>query len=731
MTECEHETEIRKSDWQLLDEYVESGSPAAFRSLVHRHGQMVFASCQRMLGDAHLAEEAAQDAFILLGQKGKHLDRKTTAVAGWLHRSAWNICRMKRRSEQRRQKRETSEFVVDWQESSNTEPWQELKPQLDHSLAQLSSKFRDVIVLCYIEGRTQKEAASQLSCSESAVSKRLKKGIETLRRLMPSTRSGLSAVAVIAALEENALDARDTVLLDRIAEASAKPIAASSPLAIGGFETQFLGTSLKAWLGTGLAALSIVAAFLVWQSAFSSGGTESILETAPSPAQATPHAPGEVSSLSQNIALPAPRVTHTTRIERSLTTAFFAQRAADRFRILKGIGIPFNQAEIEAIVVDSDWESFESALLMAWAKSDPITAIHWRLSYSLDCSFLVEDWIKRDVDAAIDFLNTEQGKRLANRDLLLVKAHIRKTPLEAREIILQGNAGSERNELLTLLAKQWPKDRLDEATLWASSNLQNKLSWQTFSETLLLRLATTNPDAAIELLPHLGNSFSFPESVRVFAQTLSSKRPERAIQIYSSLGTNVRSEIAIFCAQGMAESNFELTYAWSLTLPPQERHLAMQGILSVAKPEELKTLVELYFDSNYDSLSTSSLLDGLGDNQRYPEECAAYALRIFSERASFFDTSLNRHRALSNSLGIVGNLCLAGSFHGAADFIDQLPFQTEPEKRTLAERLLSRWAIVEPEEAALWTKNGPWSARATTQLLQQIQLIDSIFKPYR
>jgi hypothetical protein len=57
------------SDAALLHRYVELGCGEAFAGIVYRHGGWVYHLCRRNLGDAHLAEDAAQAVFLLLSRK--------------------------------------------------------------------------------------------------------------------------------------------------------------------------------------------------------------------------------------------------------------------------------------------------------------------------------------------------------------------------------------------------------------------------------------------------------------------------------------------------------------------------------------------------------------------------------------------------------------------------------------------------------------------------------------
>ena len=60
------------TDNELLREYAQSGSEPAFKELVQRHVNMVYATALRETGaNAHLAEDLAQSVFVELARKAK------------------------------------------------------------------------------------------------------------------------------------------------------------------------------------------------------------------------------------------------------------------------------------------------------------------------------------------------------------------------------------------------------------------------------------------------------------------------------------------------------------------------------------------------------------------------------------------------------------------------------------------------------------------------------------
>jgi RNA polymerase sigma factor (sigma-70 family) len=161
------------SDAELLERFVQTRDEAAFTGIVQRHGSMVLTVCRRRLGRDADAEDAFQAVFLALATSAAAIGRRES-LSGWLYRVAYlvSLKAAGRRARHPEAALTASEVMMSEPPLPAVEA-DEMKSVIDSELAGLSDKFRAVVVLCLIEGRTNAEAAAVLGVPVGTVDSRL------------------------------------------------------------------------------------------------------------------------------------------------------------------------------------------------------------------------------------------------------------------------------------------------------------------------------------------------------------------------------------------------------------------------------------------------------------------------------------------------------------------------------------------------------------------------------
>ncbi len=250
-----------KTDRELLREYSECGSETAFRSLVERHLDLVFATAFRGLNDAGSAQEITQNGFITLARKAGWL-RGETSLAAWLHKTALLEVRLWWRGELRRQRREQTAIELGTIMNDQDSLLKSLSGELDEGLLSLRETDRQALMLRYFEGHSHREIGTLLGAREDAVRMRIEKALARLTGFFRRRGYAVPAVATTATVLGAATHA---------APAGFAMLASRSALsAAGGGAVTGLKFYLARFIGltnTQAAALSLtlVAAPITWE----------------------------------------------------------------------------------------------------------------------------------------------------------------------------------------------------------------------------------------------------------------------------------------------------------------------------------------------------------------------------------------------------------------------------------------------------------------------------------
>jgi RNA polymerase sigma factor (sigma-70 family) len=183
-----------KTDAQLLQRFLSGtdvSAQAAFAILVERHGPIVHRVCLDVLGNPHEAQDAAQAVFLVLARKARSI-RKPESLGPWLHGVALRVARRAKRDAARRRAAERRKAEI-----NSTQDHAECGPEpmefddLHEEIHRLPEKYRLPIILCYMQGRSQPQAAQMLGWPLGTVQIRLHRGRERLRSRLSLAATGL------------------------------------------------------------------------------------------------------------------------------------------------------------------------------------------------------------------------------------------------------------------------------------------------------------------------------------------------------------------------------------------------------------------------------------------------------------------------------------------------------------------------------------------------------------
>ncbi len=191
-----------KIDDNSLVDLVKKGDISAFEELIKRYEDKIYSLAYRILNDKEEAYDVLQETSISAFKNINKFKGKSS-FSTWIYRIALNFALMRKRKQKSLLKKaqivependdklpqftEISEqkSITDWSENPtlNLEN-EELRNLLLNSLNKLPQKYRNVLILKELEGRSVEEVAKILGISNSATKTRLHRGRLYLRELL-------------------------------------------------------------------------------------------------------------------------------------------------------------------------------------------------------------------------------------------------------------------------------------------------------------------------------------------------------------------------------------------------------------------------------------------------------------------------------------------------------------------------------------------------------------------
>ena len=182
------------SDEQAMWRVQQVDDEAAFGLLVRRWEGPIQRLCERMTGDAHAAQDLAQETFVRVFSRRKEYQAEGK-FSTWLWRIALNLCYDELR---RRQRRETNTFeneggeplaVLEAFTAADSAPDKALAERersglVRRALDELPEIYRTVLVLRHYEDLKFREIADVLGVPEGTVKSRMTEALSQFGRLL-------------------------------------------------------------------------------------------------------------------------------------------------------------------------------------------------------------------------------------------------------------------------------------------------------------------------------------------------------------------------------------------------------------------------------------------------------------------------------------------------------------------------------------------------------------------
>lgn len=246
-----------KNDFELLKNFANDGSEAAFRELVRRHAQSVFAVVKRRVGgDIHLAQDVTQRVFTDLARKAGRLTKHRPLIS-WLFVAArYASTDAVRREQSKKNTPQDTSMLCPTDLTPVAEPdWEKVRPLIDEFIQDLNEQDRSAVLLYYFEKRSYVEIAAELGLSESGARMRADRAVDKLRRSL-SKRGIVSTSGVLA----SALGSQGVVILplDFVATVGTVAVSGVPQVVTGGTFSLFTGGKVVTAAAIALIGVAIV-----------------------------------------------------------------------------------------------------------------------------------------------------------------------------------------------------------------------------------------------------------------------------------------------------------------------------------------------------------------------------------------------------------------------------------------------------------------------------------------
>lgn len=182
---------LRSMEDNDLMALVRGGDRAAYRLLVERHFERIYALAYRIVRHGADAEDIAQDVFFRLWTGRANWRTEGARLSTWLFRVTVNRCIDYKRKPRAGSMEEIPELADDAPSAVKLIEQQQATAMLRQAIAKLSDQQQAALALFYQQDLSNAEAAEVLGISVNAVESLLKRARKRLRELLRHSSGGM------------------------------------------------------------------------------------------------------------------------------------------------------------------------------------------------------------------------------------------------------------------------------------------------------------------------------------------------------------------------------------------------------------------------------------------------------------------------------------------------------------------------------------------------------------
>jgi RNA polymerase sigma factor (sigma-70 family) len=733
-------------------------SEAVCFDLVHQHGPMVKAVCQRILRDAGLAEDASQEVFLLLVRKLPWLPPQTV-LGGWLYVTACHVAQTHVRAQIRRCQRENRPEAVDYlMKAGQDTHWCELEPMLDEAMLTLSQRQRQLVLSRYFQGNSSRAAASLVGCSESVASRELASAIERLRGFFSRRGIRVSGAVLVSLMSTHGTQAYIATQALAATLASASALSGTSGLA-----SPFLITLMQTTTTTKIIAAS--AALLITVGTVrhftrpngSNPPANQVLTSGTAPvavrARTIPSVPlGKEAGkpFSQPGALADPlterQLPHVVYDEAALTAAQdkhekFLQRMGelvlmgDPTRVQKILqneyGIQLSAEEIRGLQARGE-KGFTAGIVELWSTRQPQEALTWGVSAytsAIGTGVDLQQQLLEGARRALPGLSRDSFNAMVSdgpgKGKMLDLLEAATEPASLANRILTDPDPTERGNRLRLLAQGWSDPEASAA--WARENLSGEDKMAYYSQ-VGYELAHRNPQTALQILSELNGTEAYASTFGSMMRGLvqeGGRGPEVAALIANAnLSPEQRGGLISELARRWVRNDADAAVEWVNTLTaPEDFRAAIPLLVSQLDNDRVGRTVEAYLKNN-DPIMEEALIEAAAPSSlRFDPEKSRLILDPLISR----DPSLkliaaegaSREAMLWNSVNQTAKRQAEdGSPAAAMQWLAKIPFANQSDFARAIGNVMNVWNLKSPTEANAWLQSSSLNPALRSEVLK-------------